>query len=62
MAKTVAIVGAGASGLLCAIFCAKAGAKVEVFEQNSKPAKKILVAAKVLIQVPKLLPSETLFI
>ena len=44
MAKTVAIVGAGASGLLCAIFCAKAGAKVEVFEQNSKPAKKILVS------------------
>ncbi|MEA3370236.1 MAG: NAD(P)/FAD-dependent oxidoreductase [Campylobacterota bacterium] len=40
----VAIVGAGASGLLCAIFCAKAGVKVTVYEQNSKCAKKILVS------------------
>ncbi len=44
MAKKVAIIGAGASGLLCAIFCAKSALKVEVFEQNSKPAKKILVS------------------
>jgi len=42
--KKVAIVGAGASGLLCAIFCAKGGAKVDIFEQNSKCAKKILVS------------------
>jgi predicted Rossmann fold flavoprotein len=40
----VAIVGAGASGLLCAIFCAKSTCQVEIFEQNSKPAKKILVS------------------
>ncbi len=40
----VAIVGAGASGLLCAIFCAKAKAHVELYEQNPKPAKKILVS------------------
>jgi hypothetical protein len=44
MAKSVAIVGAGASGLISAIFCAKAGLHVEIFEQNSKPAKKILVS------------------
>ena len=44
MQKRVAIVGAGASGLLCAIFCAKAGLKVTLFEQNSKCAKKILVS------------------
>lgn len=40
----VAIVGAGASGLLCAIECAKAGLNVTLFEQNTKPAKKILVS------------------
>jgi len=44
MSKNIAIVGAGASGLLSAIFCAKAGNSVTVFEQNAKPAKKILVS------------------
>ena len=42
--KSVAIIGAGASGLLCSIFCARAGLKVDLFEQNAKPAKKILVS------------------
>lgn len=42
--KKVAIIGGGASGLLCAIFCAKKSLKVDVFEQNSKCAKKILVS------------------
>jgi len=42
--KKVAIVGAGASGLLCAIFCAKQGLHVELFEQNNKAGKKILVS------------------
>ena len=42
--NSVAIIGGGASGLICAIFCAKAGFKVEIFEQNSKCAKKILVS------------------
>ena len=44
MAKSVGIIGAGASGLLSAIFCAKAGQKVTIYEQNTKPAKKILVS------------------
>jgi predicted Rossmann fold flavoprotein len=44
MAKKVAIIGGGASGLLCAIFCAKNSLKVELFEQNAKCAKKILVS------------------
>ena len=44
MPKKVAIIGAGASGLLCAIFCAKHSLKVEIFEQNTKCAKKILVS------------------
>ncbi len=42
--KTVAIIGGGASGLLCAIFCAKNALKVDLFEQNEKCAKKILVS------------------
>ncbi len=42
--KKIAIIGAGASGLLCAIFCARAALKVDIYEQNSKPAKKILVS------------------
>ncbi|MCK4737723.1 MAG: NAD(P)/FAD-dependent oxidoreductase [Sulfurimonas sp.] len=42
--KKVAIIGGGASGLLCAIFCAKQNLHVDVFEQNSKCAKKILVS------------------
>ena len=44
MESSVAIIGAGASGLICAIFCAKAGIKVDIYEQNSKCAKKILVS------------------
>jgi hypothetical protein len=42
--KKIAIIGAGASGLLCSIFCAKKGLHVELYEQNNKPAKKILVS------------------
>ena len=44
MSKKVAIVGAGASGLLCAILCAKKNLHVSLFEQNTKFAKKILVS------------------
>lgn len=42
--KKVAIIGCGASGLMCAIMCAKNGINVDIFEQNSKCAKKILVS------------------
>ena len=44
MSKKVSVIGAGASGILSAILCAKSGAKVEVYEQNTKIAKKILVS------------------
>ena len=44
MRKKIAIIGAGASGLFCAIECAKHGVVVDLYEQNSKPAKKILVS------------------
>lgn len=42
--KRTAIIGGGASGLLCAIFCAKKGLSVDLYEQNSKCAKKILAS------------------
>ena len=42
--KKVAVVGAGASGLFCAVELALSGCEVELFEQNAKVAKKILVS------------------
>lgn len=42
MPKSIAIVGAGASGLVAAIVAARAGVKVKIFEKNSKIGKKIL--------------------
>jgi len=44
MAKSIAVIGGGASGLMSAILSAKAGLEVSLFEQNSKLAKKILVS------------------
>jgi len=40
----VAIVGAGAAGLMAAITAAKAGVKVDLYEQNSEVGKKILAS------------------
>ncbi len=40
----LAIIGAGASGLMAAITAAKKGARVDLFEQNSRAAKKILAS------------------
>ncbi len=42
MSKTIAIIGAGASGLITAIVSARSGAEVKIFEKNSKVGKKIL--------------------
>lgn len=40
---TVGIIGAGASGLVCAIYAAKSGNDVILIERNQSPAKKILI-------------------
>ena len=40
--QRVIIIGGGASGMLAAIFAARAGAIVTVLEQNEKPGKKLL--------------------
>lgn len=42
--NTIAIIGAGAAGLMAAITASKAGSKVHLYEQNNKPAKKILAS------------------
>ena len=44
MGKRVAVIGGGASGIFCAIFCAIKSCHVDIFEQNKKCAKKILVS------------------
>ncbi len=41
MKKNIAIIGAGASGLVAAIYAAKAGATVTVYERSAKIGKKI---------------------
>lgn len=42
MSNKIAIIGAGASGLVAAIVAARRGAKVSVYEKNNKIGKKIL--------------------
>jgi predicted Rossmann fold flavoprotein len=42
MAKSVIIIGGGASGLMAAVTAAENGEKVTVLEQNEKPGKKLL--------------------
>lgn len=42
MRYDVAVIGAGASGIMAALFAAKNGAKVTVFEKNAEPLKKLL--------------------
>lgn len=44
--KNVAVIGAGASGLVSAYFCARNGNKVTVFEKNEKCGKKIYITGK----------------
>lgn len=42
----VAVIGGGASGLLCAGYAARAGCQVTVIETRERPARKILVTGK----------------
>lgn len=42
--KTIAIIGAGASGLMAATTTSSPDTKVHLYEQNTKPAKKILAS------------------
>jgi predicted Rossmann fold flavoprotein len=42
--KSIAIIGGGASGLMAALFAARAGARVTVYEHNNSVGKKILAS------------------
>lgn len=46
MAKKILVVGAGAAGMLAALFAARAGGDVTVLERNEKPGKKIYITGK----------------
>ncbi|WP_294896050.1 FAD-dependent oxidoreductase, partial [Sulfuricurvum sp. RIFOXYD12_FULL_44_77] len=39
--KKIAIIGGGASGLMAALFAARSGANVTIYEHNSSVGKKI---------------------
>jgi len=41
--KTIAIIGAGAAGMIASVFAAQNGAKVRLIEKNNTPGKKILI-------------------
>ena len=42
----IAVVGAGAAGMFCAIHCAEAGAEVTLFERNEKLGRKLGITGK----------------
>ncbi|MBQ8185051.1 MAG: NAD(P)/FAD-dependent oxidoreductase [Lachnospiraceae bacterium] len=44
--KRVCIIGGGAAGMMAAVFAAKNGARVELFEKNEKLGKKIYITGK----------------
>ena len=44
--KRVAVIGGGAAGLMCAIFAARAGANVTVFERNDRMGRKLRITGK----------------
>lgn len=46
MSKKVIVIGAGASGLMCAGKCAENGHKVTLFEKNSRVGRKLMITGK----------------
>ncbi len=44
--KTVAVIGAGAAGMMAAIHAAASGARVLLFEKNDRPGKKLRITGK----------------
>lgn len=46
MSKKVIVIGAGASGLMCAGKCAESGNSVTLFEKNSRVGRKLMITGK----------------
>ena len=44
--RRVAVIGAGAAGMMAAVTAARLGAKVTVFEKNDRPGKKVRITGK----------------
>ena len=44
--KTIAVIGGGAAGMLAAGRAASLGARVTVFEKNSRPGRKLRITGK----------------
>ncbi len=44
--KTVIVIGGGAAGMAAAVFAARAGMRVELFEKNETPGRKLFITGK----------------
>ena len=44
--KRISVIGGGAAGMMAAVFAAKNGAEVDLFEKNEKLGKKIYITGK----------------
>ncbi len=58
MSGKIVVIGCGASGLICAIVCARAGLEVDIYEQNKECAKKILVSGNGKCNIANVLVSQ----
>ena len=60
-AKTIAVAGGGAAGMMAAIAAAEAGAKVILIEKNEKTGKKIYITGKGRCNLTNSCPDEEFF-
>ena len=44
--KKVLVIGGGAAGMMAAVFAARGGQKVHIFEKNEKLGKKLFITGK----------------
>ena len=58
MAKRIAVIGGGAAGLMAALYAARSGASVTLFERNEKLGKKIYITGKGRCNVTNDCPAE----
>jgi len=61
MSQSVCVIGAGAAGLMAALYAARAGAKVTLLEKNEKTGKKIYITGKGRCNVTNACDKDELF-